>query len=208
MKRFDHPFSMTTRQHNRTARTLLAVGAISAFALAAGCEKEQPAPTPPPKVSSGSSTATPKPADDHGHDHGDHAHDDGHDHADDGHDHADHAHDDGHNHGKASELGTQAAAGYTVKATLFGTIEAGKDCSVDFEVSANADHPIVSAVRLWVGTEDGAGSMKAKADAEGSHYHAHAEVPKPLPAGSKLWVQIENAKGETHTVSFEIKAAG
>ena len=64
----------------------------------------------------------------------------------------------------------------------------------------------VAAVRFWIGAEDAKGSVKAKAELEKDNWHTHAEIPSPMPAGSKLWVEVETDKGERTVVGFELKA--
>ncbi|MFN9133163.1 MAG: hypothetical protein ACK5XO_10850, partial [Phycisphaerales bacterium] len=85
-----------------------------------------------------------------------------------------------------------------------GDVTAGGEATFDIGVTGGAGKP--AAGRVWVGTEDGKGSIKAKAEAEGDGWHAHAEVPKPLPSGSKLWVEVETAKGEKHVTGFDLKS--
>ena len=63
-------------------------------------------------------------------------------------------------------------------------------------------------MRFWIGSADARGSIKARAEieipAEPNHWHTHAEVPDPLPAGGKLWVEIEDEKGVKHVASFDL----
>ena len=135
----------------------------------------------------------------------------GHDHA--GHDHAghDHAADETHaelaaedDHGATTTLGEQAAGGFTLKASRDGDLVAGKEAPIDIDVQGAGK---VAAVRFWIGVEDGAGSMKAKAELEHTtNWHTHAEVPNPLPAGAKLWVEIEAEGGAKYVVSFDLKS--
>ena len=181
------------------ARTLTLVLAVPAFALAlsiAACDK---------KPETSSKSAAKGGGADHGHSHktGEpraKADGDGHDHKDgDGHDHAD-----DHGHGPRTELGTQAAAGLTVAAAREGDVTPGGEASFDITVTGGEGKP--AAVRVWVGTQDGKGSVKGKAEVAGDGWHAHAEGPKPLPAGSKLWVEIESVKGEKHVVGFDLKS--
>ena len=62
------------------------------------------------------------------------------------------------------------------------------------------------AVRFWVGSESGDGSVKAKAEEEkADQWHTHVEVPTPIPAGAKFWAEIEPAAGEKVKVSFDMK---
>ena len=90
-----------------------------------------------------------------------------------------------------------------MKVTQQGKVEAGKDAAFELEVSGGEGKP--AAVRAWIGTQDGAGSTKAKADAEEHGYHVHVEAPKPLPATSQLWIEIEDAKGTKTTGSIATK---
>lgn len=117
----------------------------------------------------------------------------------DGHDH-DH---DGHDHTTEIALGTQAIGGYQVAVTLAGKAEAGKEAHVEITLTDGTGKP--AAVRAWIGAQDGAGSVKSRADAEGDGYHAHADAPDPLPAGSRLWVEVEDAQGKTAAGGFDLK---
>lgn len=140
---------------------------------------------------------------------GSHAADDGHDH--DGHDHNGHDHDghdhaagDDHDHGPETKLGEQVAGGFTVSAVRDGAVTPGSDAPVDVTATGAAGAK-VNAVRLWIGTQDAKGSVKAKAASEGARWHAHVEIPKPLPEGSKLWVELEPETGAKVVVGFELK---
>lgn len=182
----------------RTIRLMLAVPAL-ALALSMGaCEKKAETPAKPAAGTGGAAKSD-------GHDHKDA---DGHDHeAGQKHDHTDgddHDHADGHGHGPRTELGSQSAGGMTIVAAREGDVTAGKEATFDITVSGGAGKP--AAVRVWVGTQDGKGSVKGKAEAEGDGWHAHAEVPAPMPAGSKLWVEVETARGEKHVVGFDLKS--
>lgn len=176
----------------------LAVPLLALTVGLTGCEKKAEAPAKP-----AAKTGTTASGD--GHDHKD---GDGHDtKAGEKHDHKDgddHDHKDGHGHGPKTELGSQSAGGMTINAALEGAVTPGAEATFDIGVTGGAGKP--AAVRVWVGTQDGKGSIKGKAEAEGDGWHAHTEVPKPLPAGSKLWVEVETARGEKHTVGFELKS--
>lgn len=118
---------------------------------------------------------------------------------------------DGHDHhdGAVVELGSTTIGPYTVRASRDeGELKPGGEAAIDVWVSG--DGPKVAAVRFWIGTQDGAGSLKAKADIEDpkepSRWHTHAEVPEPLPAGSELWVEIEDDSGAKSAGSFSLKA--
>lgn len=137
--------------------------------------------------------------------------------AGDDHDHgpgADHTHEEpastsaGHG-GAIIELGTTSIGAFAVRASRDeGQIVAGGDAPIDVWLTGG-DIKTVTAVRFWIGTEDGDNFVKAKADiedpAEPNRWHTHAEVPNPLPAGSKLWVEIES-EGKKNAGSFDLKA--
>lgn len=164
-------------------RVLLA--AMIAAGATAGCERQQ--------ASTAQTQAPSTPAAHHHHD------DDDHDH---GHDH----HHDGH-HGPLLELGTQTIGSYGVRAACdAGELTPGGDAPIDLWLTG--DLRKITVVRCWIGTEDAAGSIKARAEREGSatpeHFHAHAELPIPLPPDSKLWVELD-VQGEGKQLgSFEL----
>ncbi len=73
---------------------------------------------------------------------------------------------------------------------------AGKELDVDLALTPAGTKP--KAVRLWVGTENAKGSVKAKAEAHApGTYCVGVEVPDPIPAGAKLWLAIEAEDGTT-----------
>jgi hypothetical protein len=128
---------------------------------------------------------------------------DDHDHANGAHDHGDdHADAAGGHHGDLVDLGEISVAGMTVKASTDFKVEAGGDVPVDIWIDGGLGG--ASTVRFWIGTEDAKGSIKAKAEVEDGKWHTHAEAPVPLPAGSKLWVEIEKS-GERQVVGFDLK---
>lgn len=173
----------------KTIRSLtLAAGAVLAVAALSmtGCEKP-PESAPKPAASASAHPPSSPAGDGHTHD------------AADGHDHD---HGDGHDHGPVTQLGEQSAGGFTVKASRDGTVTAGSDAPIDATITGSAK---VAAVRFWIGAQDAKGSVKAKAEADKDNWHAHVEVPKPLPEGSKLWVEVENDKGEKSVAGFDLK---
>lgn len=116
-------------------------------------------------------------------------------------DHDDH----GHGTGVAVELGEAAAGPFTIRVSRDeGEMTAGGEALVDVWVTGGD----AAAVRFWVGTQDGAGSVKALGENENAdepnHYHAHAEIPDPMPAGAMLWVEVEDSAGAMHTASFPL----
>ena len=181
-------------------RTLSLVSLILSVAVL-GCEKAEdkqatkeaskPAAMTPP---GGAKPAVAK-KDDHGHE---------------GHDHAaeeksasgGHA---GHG-GEVIPLGTAKVGAFEVRASRDkGDIKPGGDAPVDVWIDGGVGKG-VTTVRFWIGTEDAKGSIKAKADIEDGKWHTHTEVPSPIPAGSKLWVEIEETGGKKTLGSFDLKA--
>jgi hypothetical protein len=129
---------------------------------------------------------------DHDHDHaGDHDHDHGVAKPGDG----------GHSHGEAKPLGEQTAGGFTVSATREGALAAAGETSIRVKFSGGSGK--IAAVRLWIGSEDGKGALKAKADLEGDAWHAHAETPAAL-YGARLWVEFETDAGAKSTAGFDL----
>ncbi len=113
----------------------------------------------------------------------------------------------GGHHGKVIELGTASAGAYSLRASRDeGEIKPGGDAPIDVWVTGGAVK--VAGVRFWIGGADAKGAIKARAEieipAEPNHWHTHAEVPDPLPAGGKLWVEIEDEKGVKHVASFDL----
>ncbi|MBM4014232.1 MAG: hypothetical protein FJ293_04615 [Planctomycetes bacterium] len=108
-------------------------------------------------------------------------------------------------HGAAAvtALGEQEINGMQVRASRDGQGALGADAPID--VWVNGGTAGLAAVRFWIGSEDAKGSIKAKAEIEDDKWHTHAEVPTPLPAGSKLWVELETQKGEKSVLSFDLK---
>lgn len=112
-----------------------------------------------------------------------------------GHNHAAEA---AHAHGKTEPVGSVDISVYKIAVSASGTIAAGKEWHI--ELRLNPEQPVPKAIRVWVGTETGRGSTKAKAEAEKDakgEYSAHVEIPNPIPADAKLWIAIEPDNGQT-----------
>lgn len=105
-----------------------------------------------------------------------------------------------HGHGEGGALGTATIGAWTV--TVSGEVKAGAEAHLDIKLSGSTSK--ASAVRFWVGAQDGKGAMKGKAEGSGPEYHAHVDVPSPIPAGAKLWIEIEDAKGGKSVGGFAI----
>jgi hypothetical protein len=109
-------------------------------------------------------------------------------------------------HSHPVALGEGTFGPYTVRASRDeGPLKPGGDAPIDVWVTGGP----VTAVRFWIGTEDGKGAMKSRAEIENAsdptHWHTHAEVPDPIPQGGKLWVEIEGEGGGATTASFDLK---
>jgi hypothetical protein len=172
-------------KHTLVVAVVIALGIF----IVSGCNKEAPSST-------GGSSAK-KETDTH-------AHDDGTVHSDD---HAEPTGGAGHG-GAVIELGTATIGSFSVRASRDqGEIKAGGDAPIDVWLTGS-EISKVTAVRFWIGTEQGDQFVKAKADieipSEPNHWHTHAEVPNPIPAGSKLWVEIEIAQSK-QVGSFDLK---
>jgi len=112
--------------------------------------------------------------------------------------------------GAVIQLGTSNIGSFNVTATRDeGPIIAGKDAPIDVTVVPSTDETAI-AVRFWIGTEDGVGSIKAKAGienpAEPNRLHTHAIVPNPIPTGCQLWVEIETNNRDKVTGAFDLNS--
>jgi hypothetical protein len=184
---------------NLTALAVLTLAPLAALSTLTGCEEKKPA-TPAAPAPAKPAPATPK-ADDHGHDHGPSG---------------EHTSEKAPGHGGgvidllATGANTVGPFNITKASRDKGDIVAGKDAAFDVTIEPkDAAGPKATAVRFWIGTEDGKGSVKAKAEIEDpkdpNRWHVHAEVPNPIPAGSKFFFEIEDDKGGKHVSSFDLK---
>lgn len=105
-----------------------------------------------------------------------------------------------HKHGESEKhkLGKMKVGTVEVSVITIGEVEAGGHVDFDIKVFTPPAEP--KALRVWIGTQDAAGSTKAdgKKDfvKEGSYfYKGEVQVPKTIPAGAKLWVEIETDSG-------------
>lgn len=106
--------------------------------------------------------------------------------------------------GEVLDLGSLAVDDYSVHAFREKTdLEPGGEATVDIEIDGGLGDGI-TAVRIWIGTEDGAGSMKARADVENGKWHTHVEIPSPAPTGCRLWVEIDGPENKKLLGSFDL----
>jgi hypothetical protein len=103
---------------------------------------------------------------------------------------------DGHQHGKDEihKLGRKKIGDYTVSVILIGEAEAGAKVKFDIKlIDAKADP---KALRVWIGTEDAKDEAKTALVKGEKTYAADVTVPSPLPAGAKIWVEVETDSGK------------
>lgn len=108
-----------------------------------------------------------------------------------------HPHEHGKEHEKAVKVGEVTIGTSKVEVEMAGAVNADKEVHV--ELSLTPATPAPKAVRVWIGSDSGRGSEKAKATgavAEPGSYEAHVAVPAPMPEGSKIWISIEPASGD------------
>ena len=121
-----------------------------------------------------------------------------------GHDHAAHGH--GHDHGPTTTIGTVKVGTYDVAVAASGTAEAGKAWHLELSLVPAA--PLPKAVRVWVGAENGRGSVKAKAEAgKAGSFEAHVEIPAPLPADARIWISVEGEGAPAVTAALAMPGA-
>ena len=91
------------------------------------------------------------------------------------------------------KLGRKPIGEYTVSVIVIGEVEAGGH--VDFDIKLIDAKTDPSALRVWIGTEDATGSTKAVGKKGKTTYAGEVNVPKPIPAGAKLWVELDTPEG-------------
>jgi hypothetical protein len=112
---------------------------------------------------------------------------------------------DGHQHGKDAihKLGRKKIGDYTVSVILIGEAEAGEKVKFDIKlIDAKADP---KALRVWIGAEDAKDDTKTALVKGEKTYAADVTVPKPLPAGAKIWVEVETDSGKAKG-SYEMES--
>jgi hypothetical protein len=115
----------------------------------------------------------------------------------------DHDHEHDHEAGSATALGSVTLGDVVVAVSREEAIAAGEEAHIDVDITSGAAS--LSALRIWIGTEDGAGSVKTNVELEGTGGHAHVDTPKPLPAGARVWLEAELKGGARKAGSVEIK---
>jgi len=106
-------------------------------------------------------------------------------------------------HGPAMELGTLELGGYQVKIVQNGLL-AGR--AGDFDVFVVAGEGKPTAIRLWIGSEDGKGARKIKVTVDKAGAHNHIPTLNPTPEGAKLCVEVELSTGEKKVGTLAFKS--
>jgi hypothetical protein len=111
---------------------------------------------------------------------------------------------------KPLELGEVKARTMTIRASRpEAPLEPGKAIDVLMWVAFNAADPNPTAVRAWIGSEDGVGATKAVAElappTRRHHFKAAVAVPAPLPPDARLHVEIDDTTGSVQRASFDLK---
>ena len=101
----------------------------------------------------------------------------------------------------AQSLGIVTVDGFEIEVIQTSAVEAGKEATYTLKLKGDKEP---KAIRIWIGIESAKGSAKGKAHKHGKKMEAHCDVPDPIPAGAKLWVEVETDAGKTK-VSLDYK---
>jgi hypothetical protein len=117
------------------------------------------------------------------------------------HDGHDHAEGEGHDDDHGAEAGlSEVTIGETVlNVSVGGDIEPNALLHIDLK---HTDGPAPAAIRVWVGDETGAGSVKGLAVGGNGSFHADAQCPATLSPDAELWIEIEGEDGERIAASM------
>lgn len=171
-------------------RSIVLTSLLSVLIALAGCERKPESPSLDKPAGGG---LPPSSKENHDHKEGEkHAEGDSHSPAKEG-----------HGDQKDIELGSVTIAELPVRAVLDGEVVAGKQVDVDVHVIGSEGK--VTAVRLWIGAEDGKGAVKMKATFNKDEAHNHVEVPSPIPPESKLCIELELTDGKKEVGSLALK---
>jgi len=100
----------------------------------------------------------------------------------------------GHNHGNQPIINESLTiAGVTLNIAAQGNFVPGADYHIEIALVSGTQGAVV---RLWIGEEDGVGSLKTKAGSHGDHYHGHALVPIKVNSKTALWVDVTGVDGQ------------
>ena len=94
---------------------------------------------------------------------------------------------------------TITLAGATFQVNTQGTV--APNAQIDVSITQTSGNR-VGSIRVWIGDESGIGSMKIRTHSHGKTAHAHAPAPAVLPEDCALWIEVQNANGETASGSI------
>ena len=100
----------------------------------------------------------------------------------------------GQHDAKSVSLGAVKIGDYEVEAFQEGKVIAGKEATFQLKLKGPGEP---DAIRVWIGIESGRGSAKGKAHKHGDTIEVHCDVPEIIPAGAKLWIELETAATKT-----------
>ena len=86
------------------------------------------------------------------------------------------------------DLGSISISGSTLSISMTGMLQPNSGLHLNIN---HKNGPIPGAIRFWVGTQSGEGSIKSKADSHGHHWHAQVQCPNVITDETALWVEIE-----------------
>ena len=97
-----------------------------------------------------------------------------------------------HVHTDRQDLGELVLGTYKVRVFQVAPVTAGAEG--DFDLDFEAGKALPTAVRGWIGSEDGVGSRKIRFAKETENgMHGHPEAPSPLAPDARVWIEIESA---------------
>lgn len=100
----------------------------------------------------------------------------------------------GQNHGSQQTISeSMSIAGVTININMKGTLRPNSEYQGVITLVSGKQG---ATIRLWIGDESGAGSMKYKANGHGDHYHATAVVPKEINAKTAMWIEVQSVSSE------------
>jgi len=106
-----------------------------------------------------------------------------------------------HVHTQRTDLGEVTIGAHVLH--VFQVVKLVPGQEGDFDLDFAPGKPLPTTVRAWIGIESGVGSRKVRFEKETeARMHGHPEVPNPVPAGSKLWLDVEGVGKAAVTISF------
>jgi len=93
----------------------------------------------------------------------------------------------------AQSLGSVTVDGFEIEMIQTSAVKAGEEATYTLKLKGDKEP---KAIRIWIGIDSAKGSAKGKAHKHGKKMEAHCDVPDPIPAGAKLWVEVETDAGK------------